>query len=280
MKIKDIHFDGFNSHKLFARIYIPDTSERLPGILLCHGYKTDHREFAMFPLELSENGFVVMTFDYSGNGRSEGMSTLVTAKSHQIDTECALNELQKENITSTGILGHSLGTHMALYSLVYNRDVKAGVLVAPMRRGGENLGIMQKCCLYSAGFFYLLLGGLPVDIYLANPTKYDELLEDKDALRKLEQEDIYPQTCNLRYSAYSITINDANLAKRNKKPTLVAIAQRDKVIKPKVSMDVFNKIASQDKELLLLENSGHSAFRDYDKDALLTGIVRFFKKYL
>lgn len=62
-----------NGLKISATIYSPQKNAKVPGIVMCHGF-AGVKELLLpsFAQRFSENGYMVLTFDYRGFGESEG----------------------------------------------------------------------------------------------------------------------------------------------------------------------------------------------------------------
>ncbi|MFX1250280.1 MAG: alpha/beta hydrolase [Promethearchaeota archaeon] len=66
-----------------------------------------------------------------------------------------------------------------------------------------------------------------------------------------------------------------------RQPILIAQALKDKTVHPSSAKYIFEHISTkpEEKAILWLENSGHVATMDYDKEKLFSEISNFFKKY-
>lgn len=142
MREHAVTFKGYNQNRLWGKLFFSGETGS-SGVLLCHGFKTDHSEFGDFPERLAKKGVNVFVFDYSGHGRSEGKINTFSAQSHRGDTLAAIDTFKRYNVKRIFILGHSLGSHAAMTSLIGDADVAAGILVTPMRKGGENLPLFR-----------------------------------------------------------------------------------------------------------------------------------------
>jgi len=63
-----------NNYTLYGEIYYPsDQSETYPGIVFCEGFAGYAEAYNWMPKALAEQGYVVLFFDFPGQGRSEGI---------------------------------------------------------------------------------------------------------------------------------------------------------------------------------------------------------------
>lgn len=124
VKIEDIEFTTDTGAKSHAKLYIPNEASeenKLPAVLLCHGYTASLDAMEPNAIELSRRGYVVMALDMYGHGESSlPESTASQAEMGNIagyapdlGSYTALQELGKlpyVDTTSIGMLGHSMGT--------------------------------------------------------------------------------------------------------------------------------------------------------------------------
>lgn len=111
-----------------------------PVIILAHGYidpfkyQTAGANYASFINELARAGYMVIKPDYRGHGLSQG-----TAQGGHFSPVYAYDVLNlietikkypPANPTRIGLLGHSMGGHVALRTIVVSKDIKATVFMA------------------------------------------------------------------------------------------------------------------------------------------------------
>jgi len=250
MPSRNVKFRGFNQNELNGNIYEKKSEI---AILFCHGLATNSQDFGNFPEKLAQKGYKVLTFDYSGHGRSQGIKGLFTAKSHWQDTFQAFKFLSQQGVKKIIILGHSLGAYPALLSLK-EKNIMAAILVCPSRKSGDNLPFHKKIFIWLIGWFYQVFG-------------------------KLIKKEIYFKNVNLRFLSYVLKIDNLKLAKKTTKPVLLVAAKKDKDVPLEKSQDLYNKIKSREKEFLLLEKSNHNPFAGLDQDLLIKAIDSFIKIY-
>lgn len=120
--------------KLDADLFLPEgiaTDETRAGIVLCHGY-TGVKDLYLpdNARVLNEAGYVVLTFDYKGWGKSEGPRSRLAPMSRVADVQAALTflGLQEEvDESRLGIYGTSYGGATVVWTAAIDKRVKCTV---------------------------------------------------------------------------------------------------------------------------------------------------------
>jgi dienelactone hydrolase len=150
----EISFESSN-YTLYGKIYYPSQkSETYPGIVFCEGFAGYVDAYTWMPKYLAEEGYVVLIFDFPGQGKSEGIFPINGIMFPFINlyvrfgvmvetpfqyllgrwtqaTSDALTYLMEEspvnhlvNTTSIGLIGHSLGALCVTKTAVQDDRVK------------------------------------------------------------------------------------------------------------------------------------------------------------
>lgn len=114
--------------------------EGWPVVILCHGYidpaqyRTDGPEYTELIAAYTKAGYVVLKPDYRGHGRSEGQPTGGHySPDYAYDVINLIDSIKADkrfNGKRIGLVGHSMGGHVALRAIVVSPDVKATVMLA------------------------------------------------------------------------------------------------------------------------------------------------------
>jgi predicted esterase len=112
--------------------YYPGTQPT--GVLLLEGFGSDQVTMISLASEFARNGWNVFTFDFSGHGRSPGTLTFDNAQTDRLAHQSisALQQFKYQSGLNTEqifIIGHSLGTRVALQSAVLNPEKAAGLVL-------------------------------------------------------------------------------------------------------------------------------------------------------
>lgn len=130
--------------KLDGDLFLPDDlkdGEVRAGVVLCHGYTGVKGLYLPDNAAvLNQAGYVVLTFDYKGWGKSEGERSRLAPFSRMADVLAAVTflgiqgEVDKARI---GIYGTSYGCATVVYAAAIDERVKCTVGVIGMGHGGR-----------------------------------------------------------------------------------------------------------------------------------------------
>ncbi len=122
---------------LYGILRIPENKEKLPLMIMSHGFGANLNSLEPYAVFFSEHGFAVYSYDFGGGGyapnRSEGtmlqMSVLTEAK----DLQSVLNHFKDdERFSSIILLGASQGGFVSAYEAAKNNSlIRALVLLYP-----------------------------------------------------------------------------------------------------------------------------------------------------
>jgi alpha-beta hydrolase superfamily lysophospholipase len=132
--IKKIEFYSEGS-LIIGNIYLPNKIEenkKLPGLVLCHGF-AGIKELLLpcFAERFSENGFIVLTFDYRGFGESEGEKGRISPTNQIVDIRNAitfLRSLPETDKDKIGLWGTSYGGANAIATAARDKRIKCLVV--------------------------------------------------------------------------------------------------------------------------------------------------------
>ena len=104
-------------------LYVPNSASetnKLPAVVLTHGYLNNREHQLPFAIELARRGFVVLTVDREGHGNYNNVtnSGAMMATNGLYDSAKYVYNLPFVDKTKVGITGHSMGgytTAMTLY---------------------------------------------------------------------------------------------------------------------------------------------------------------------
>ena len=117
-----------------AILYKPRAiKDQAPGIVLAHGISNSKEPQTGMALELAKHGYVTLSIDLVGHGKSSGALDGSDQSLGMIQADQYLADLPFVS-DSVGLVGHSLGAGVALYTSSQNVMVSGVVLIA----GGLN----------------------------------------------------------------------------------------------------------------------------------------------
>ena len=129
IRVKEVEFESGGEH-LKGKAFFPSVEEGpMPGVVLCHGLTSDHREMAKAAVDLARRGMVALAFNLRGHGPGSsvcgrGMLEDVPAAHGYL---ASLPQVDGERIA---LVGHSMGARLALAAAEELETVSALVLLA------------------------------------------------------------------------------------------------------------------------------------------------------
>jgi dipeptidyl aminopeptidase/acylaminoacyl peptidase len=133
---KEISFKNNKGQTLMGNLYVPEEKYKLkyPAVIVCHGLggNKDAQNKIDLSEELYKKGFIVLRFDYSGHGKSQGNyeDTTVTQIVKDIQSAIeALYSLQKVDRKKLGLVGHSIGAVAAIIEAAKDSRIKAAAAI-------------------------------------------------------------------------------------------------------------------------------------------------------
>ncbi len=127
MKKKDVFFKNSNGFQLSAEIVFPAVKEPHNFVVFAHCF-TCNKNFntvKRISAALTDAGFAVLSFDFTGLGKSEGTFENSDFSSNVQDIVAAAEFLKKEYHAPSLLLGHSLGGTAVLLASTQLPEVKA-----------------------------------------------------------------------------------------------------------------------------------------------------------
>ena len=129
-------------HKLDCDLYLPEglaTSDIRAGVVLCHGY-TGVKDLYLpdNARVLCEAGYIVLTFDYKGWGKSEGTRDRLAPYSRVADVQAAITFLGAQpqvDEDAIGIYGTSYGGSTVVWTAAIDQRVQCVVSVVGVGHG-------------------------------------------------------------------------------------------------------------------------------------------------
>jgi len=130
-KSQSLEFIDGNQDVLAGTYY---QGTQLYGVILLEGFGSDQVTMTSLASEFVRNDWHVLTFDFSGHGRSSGTLTFDNARTDRmaIQTLAAIQEFKRISGLADNrifLLGHSLGARVALQTATINSNVAGLILL-------------------------------------------------------------------------------------------------------------------------------------------------------
>jgi len=141
--MRDTKIFTFNKEdeKLAGLMAMPSVKKKIyPTVILVHGFDVTKEEYGLFDVlakRLSDSGFLVYRFDFSGCGESEGDYSKTSLTKLKGDLSCVFDFVKSQDIVDSeniGILAQSFGTSVVV-SLC--PDAKAVVFMGSISYPGD-----------------------------------------------------------------------------------------------------------------------------------------------
>lgn len=128
---KQISFKNKSGEKLSGYLHVPESGKYKYGIVLAHCFTCSrHVPLIRKMCDYLAKDFLVLRFDFSGNGESEGKFEDATYTKEIQDFNSAIDFLLKQGVSCVGALGHSMGSAVTLLGGPINKNIKAIVSMA------------------------------------------------------------------------------------------------------------------------------------------------------
>lgn len=123
---ESVFFPNHINEKLAGFLHHPDRTSAT-GIVLAHCFTcSKHQRIIRKTCDfLAKSGFLVLRFDFSGNGESEGKFEDSSYSKEMKDLANAISFIESKGINNIGILGHSMGSAVSILQSVKDDRVKS-----------------------------------------------------------------------------------------------------------------------------------------------------------
>lgn len=132
MNYKKVLFSNKEGAELSGYLELPLNQEPHSFVLFAHCFTCNKNFFAVKNIAraLSENGYGVLRFDFTGLGESEGDFADTNFSGNVEDLVAASTYLEKEHIAPSLLVGHSLGGAAVIFAAEQLPSVKAVATIA------------------------------------------------------------------------------------------------------------------------------------------------------
>jgi uncharacterized protein len=280
--------------KLDGDLYLPPDlkpDEKRAGVVLCHGY-TGVKDLYLpdNARVLNDAGYVVLTFDYKGWGKSEGTRSRLAPHSRVTDVQAAMTFLGLQpqvDKARLGIYGTSYGCATVVWVAAIDPRVKCTVGVVGMGHGGRWMRSVRR-----PDEWHDLLAKSEKDReqrVMTGKSEYvareDVLLPDRQsaelaAIARAENPNAVG-TIPLEYIDETLSFHPEWVVdKIAPRPLLLIAAGDDRLVPPEDCQSLYDK-AGEPKRLAVIDGVGH--YEVYAKpafDQVMRETVAWFHQHL
>lgn len=221
------------------------------GIIFVHGFtgNKDRNFIPKLSKELSKK-YNVLRFDFSGNGESEGKFEDQCYSKYVEELKKAIDFMKKKENKKICLIAHSLGTNISVLEEEKYKNINKLILIAPAIyvkvRKISKFPLLQY-------FITLFKGNV-------------EFTDSWNEKRKLKKKFFWER----------IIYQIPGYLKNVKKPILMILAEKDKVIKLDDSMKLCKKYNIKCK---VVKNSGHNFYKKEFYDKMKNETLKFLEKF-
>ncbi|CAL0327308.1 unnamed protein product [Lupinus luteus] len=274
-------FYGLRNNALFCRSWFPVTGHLKGILIIIHGLNEHGGRYADFARQLTSCHFGVYAMDWIGHGGSDGLHGYVPSLDHVVaDTGAFLEKVRSENPGIPCFLfGHSTGGAVVLKaaSLPHIEVMVEGIiLTSPALRvkpAHPIVGAVAPIFSLVAPKFQFKGAnkrGIPVsrdpEALLA---KYSDPLVYTGPIRVRTGHEILRISSYLMRNFKSVTV-----------PFFVLHGTADKVTDPLASEDLYNKAASEFKDIKLYDGFLHDLLFEPEREEIARDIINWMEKRL
>jgi alpha-beta hydrolase superfamily lysophospholipase len=253
------------------------------AVILCHGALEHQENWSAYARRLAENGFQVLTFDFSGHGKSEGLPGAVEMGVWAYNLRDGMNFLGRRGCQHVALVGWNSGGSAALLAAAHDARVRCLVtMAAPVRM----MPYLSDRMAYGGAAFVSKL----VRKIRKRPITVSRL-RDLDNLEMAVDPAVNQQYCHdpLIRKAYaavpiaesldSLWLDITTPLKRIQAPVLILHGDKDRIVALKQSQ-LLSEFLPAHKKLHVVENAGHALHLDQARDEVFIQMTVWIKKYL
>lgn len=127
-----------NGNKIYGIAYIPETDQKCPLVITCHGLGTNHESGVGYAEHYAEKGIAAYCFDFCGGtksgdtNKSDGKSTDMSVMTEVSDLEAIINTAQTWDFVDSSrifLQGGSMGGLVSAITGLKQQDKVAGLIL-------------------------------------------------------------------------------------------------------------------------------------------------------
>ena len=235
-------------------------------IIITHGLGEYSKSYTETALKLESLGYNVITYDLRGHGKTRGKKGYVNSYNEFLGDLDYLVNYSYTKTKKVFLIGHSMGGLITNLYTSLNNNVDGVIITASPTSYIKDLKIFR----YIPKF---LINNIKLKTNFDDPKLVHENTYVKDAYDidyfylKLPIETLIKGMKVLRKNYHNFET-----------PVLLIYSKSDRLASPTYGTHFINKIMSEDKKLLIYDNSYHNIFNDIEKDKLIKDIDEWIKE--
>jgi len=274
---EESHFFSFDQEKIFFRYSRPKDSQSKKSLLILHrGHEHSGRV-----MEIAENlgyeDFWCFAFDLRGHGRSGGQRAWAKDfKTWVRDLDCFAKYIQKKFSLPEEeqmVIANSVASVMTVsWILNYAPKIKGCILGAP----AFSIKLYVPFALSGLKFLRCLGDKFFVTSYV----KSSLLTRDEKQAKAYDEDPLITKKIgvNVLVDLFDTSKVILERAQDFEVPVLILSAEKDFIVKNKVQKAFYEKISSEEKKFMMLDNFRHAIFHESEKEKVLKPMREFIDK--
>ncbi len=268
-------FNGPGNRKIYYQTWFPETTPKA-AVLIVHGLSEHSGRYSKLASILVSSQYAVYGIDNIGHGKSDGRRAFITDFNIYRDTIKQYYDIIRESISGPiFMLGHSMGGLIAAsYLLKYQTGLSGAILSSPALKPPKHiskatifLGNIISSIAPKLGVMKLNSSHISTDKSIADSYREDPLVYKGRVSARLSSEMIKAMK--------NISIN----AQKIELPILIMQGGDDKIVDPEGAKNLYNLIASNDKELKIYKGLYHEILNETDNKEIIQDLKSWISKH-
>jgi alpha-beta hydrolase superfamily lysophospholipase len=277
MKRTEGYFRGHKDYELFFQAWLPPKA--IGTLVVTHGLGEHSECYGRLAEGLADSPWNIYAWDLRGHGRSEGKRGVIQDFSdYTTDLKSFLEHLNSiEKKLPRVLLGHSMGGLVNTRALLEHgpMNLKALALSSPL------FGLTLIVPELKKKAAQILARYVPT-FTLYNELSFSDLTRDRRVIEEYTRDPLrHDRSSALLY--LQILENADYVLKNASKielPALIQQAGEDRVVDRKKTHELYEKLGSQDKELIVYEGFKHEIFNEVGRDRVFRDLKKWLERWV
>jgi len=259
----------FDDTELYLKTDVP-TSPKAVAVIV-HGLCEHQGRYDYLTSRLDAQGIAVYRFDHRGHGQSKGVRVFYSDYNEIADDVNEIVKLAEKELSGLPlfIIGHSMGGYATtLFATKYPGRANGIILSGALTRYNlQTFGAIPEELSDTDYIDNSLAGGVCSDPAVGQAYTQDPLVEKQISIGLMR---------SLLSGIHYLKTNAAAFID----PALIMHGANDGLVSEKDSRDLFGDIGSKDKELVIYASLMHEIFNEFEKDRVISNVLRWIKKHI
>lgn len=266
--------------QLFGLIQHREPWKSPRALIVLHGMGEHCGRYFQLPKYLGEEVDAVFAYDHRGHGRSEGLRGHVERFDELVDDAAlAIRRLDERLKTRFGqseihLLGHSLGGHVALRTLLEHPDlpIRSAIVSAPFLGVKARVPFSKRL---AAGVLSKVWGSLQIS------TELDAagLSRDPEVVRAYRDDRLVHDKMTPRFYEEMKAAMADTLSRRSgiPVPILFLVPLEDQIVDSQITLEYYRELKHRDKLLKTYPGFYHEPMNDVGREQVFQDIAEFIR---